>query len=115
MIYKTRCEWPKDEINIKYHDTEWGRPVHDDRKLFEFLVLDAAQAGLSWTTILKRREGYRKAFSNFDPVKVSKYTKKDFNRLLKDGRIIRNRLKINSAINNAKAFLKIQKEYGSFD
>jgi len=112
---KTRCEWPKDEINIKYHDTEWGRPVHADRKLFEFLVLDAAQAGLSWSTILKRRDGYRKAFSNFDPVKVSKYTKKDVLRLLKDGRIIRNRLKINSAINNAKAFLKIQNEYGSFD
>ena len=114
MIHK-RCEWPKDKINITYHDKEWGKPVHDDKKLFEFLVLDAAQAGLSWTTILKRREGYRKAFSNFDPVKVSKYTKRDQNRLLKDVGIIRNRLKILSAINNAKEFLKIQKEYGSFD
>jgi DNA-3-methyladenine glycosylase I len=112
---RKRCEWPKDEINIEYHDKEWGKPVHDDKKLFEFLVLDAAQAGLSWTTILKRRKGYRKAFSNFNPNKVSKYTKKDVNRLLKDDRIIRNRLKILSAINNAKEFLKIQKEYGSFD
>lgn len=114
MIRK-RCEWPKDEINIAYHDKEWGRPVHDDKKLFEFLVLDAAQAGLSWTTILKRREGYRKAFSNFNPVLISKYTTKDVNRLLQDERIIRNRLKILSAINNAKQFLKIQKEFGSFD
>ena len=112
---KTRCIWAKNDLNIEYHDNEWGIPQHDDTKLFEFLMLEGAQAGLSWSTILKRREGYRKAFSNFDPIKVSKYTSKHVEKLLDHHEIIRNRLKINSAINNAKHFLKIQKEFGSFD
>ncbi len=112
---KKRCEWAKDEPNITYHDVEWGKPQHDDRKLFEFLVLEGAQAGLSWATILKRRDGYRKAFSDFDARKVSKYNQKQIEKLLKDESIIRNKLKINSAINNAKQFLKIQEEFGSFD
>ena len=111
-----RCEWPADdELMVKYHDTEWGVPLHDDQKLFEFIVLDSAQAGLSWKTILRRREGYRKAFDNFDPKKIAKYTKKDVKRLLNDARIIRNRLKIESTITNAQRFLEIQKEFGSFD
>ena len=110
-----RCTWAKDELNITYHDKEWGRPQHDDTKLFEFLILEGAQAGLSWTTILKRRDGYRKAFSDFDVLKVSKYTQKRVERLLRDESIIRNKLKVNSAINNAKAFLKVQVEFGSFD
>ena len=112
---KIRCKWAKDDLNIQYHDNEWGIPQHDDDKLFEFLVLEGAQAGLSWSTILKRREGYRKAFSNFDPLKVSKYTSKHVQKLLDNQEIIRNRLKINSATNNAKQFLKIQNEFGSFD
>lgn len=112
---RTRCQWAKDDLNIEYHDNEWGKPQHDDRKLFEFLILEGAQAGLTWTTILKRRDGYRKAFSDFDPVKVSKYTEKQIKNLLNNPEIIRNKLKINSAINNAKLFIKIQKEYGSFD
>lgn len=112
---KKRCEWAKDEPNKTYHDVEWGKPQHDDRKLFEFLILEGAQAGLSWTTILKRRDGYRKAFSDFDARKVSKYNQKQIEKLLKDESIIRNKLKINSAINNAKQFLKIQEEFGSFD
>ena len=110
-----RCNWAKDEPNITYHDKEWGRPQHDDTKLFEFLILEGAQAGLSWITILKRRDGYRKAFSDFDVLKVSKYTQKRVERLLRDESIIRNKLKVNSAINNAKAFLKVQVEFGSFD
>ena len=112
---KTRCIWAKDDLNIEYHDNEWGIPQHDDAKLFEFLIWEGAQAGLSWSTILKRREGYRKAFSNFDSIKVSKYTSKHVEKLLDNQEIIRNRLKINSAINNAKHFLKIQKEFDSFD
>ena len=112
---KKRCKWALSEPNISYHDNEWGRPEHDEKKLFEFLILEGAQAGLSWTTILKRREGYRKAFSNFDPRKVAKYDKKKISMLLKDESIIRNRLKIISAINNAKNFLKIQEEFGTFD
>jgi len=112
---KKRCEWAKDEPNTTYHDEEWGKPQHDDQKLFEFLILEGAQAGLSWTTILNRRDGYRKAFSNFDAKKVSKYTQKRVVKLLQDESIIRNKLKINSAINNAKLFLKIQDEFGSFD
>ena len=112
---KKRCEWAKDEPNITYHDKEWGRPQHNDQKLFEFLILEGAQAGLSWSTILKRRAGYEKAFSDFDALKVSKYAQKRVEKLLKDESIIRNKLKINSAINNAKQFLKIQKEFGSFD
>ncbi len=110
-----RCEWAKDEPNITYHDKEWGRPQHNEQKLFEFLILEGAQAGLSWTTILKRRAGYRKAFSDFDALKVSKYTQKRVEKLLKDKSIIRNKLKINSAISNAKLFLKVQEEFGSFD
>jgi DNA-3-methyladenine glycosylase I len=110
-----RCEWAKDELMIKYHDNEWGISVHDDRKLFEMLILEGAQAGLSWSTILKRREGYRKAFDNFNPTKVSKYNDKDISRLLKNAGIIRNKLKIKSAINNAKRFLEIKKEFGTFD
>jgi len=112
---KKRCEWAKDEPNITYHDKEWGRPQHSDQKLFEFLILEGAQAGLSWTTILKRRAGYREAFSDFDALIVSKYTQKHVAKLLKDKSIIRNKLKITSAINNAKQFLKIQEEFGSFD
>jgi len=112
---KKRCGWAKDEPNITYHDKEWGMPQHNDQKLFEFLILEGAQAGLSWTTILKRRDGYRKAFSNFDVLKVSKYTQKHVEKLLKDESIIRNKLKINSTINNAKQFLKIQEEFDSFD
>lgn len=113
---KNRCKWAgTDPLYVKYHDEEWGVPVHDDQKLFEFLILEGAQAGLSWITILKRREGYRKAFSRFDPKKVSKFTSKDVTRLMKDEGIIRNRLKIESTISNAKAFLEVQKEFGSFD
>ena len=110
-----RCTWAKDEPNITYHDKEWGRPQHDDAILFEFLILEGAQAGLSWTTILKRRDGYRKAFSDFDVLKVSKYTQKRVGKLLQDESIIRNKLKVNSAINNAKQFLKVQSDFGSFD
>ena len=110
-----RCQWAKDEPNLSYHDNEWGIPVHDDQKIFEFLILEGAQAGLSWVTILKRRDGYRNAFSNFDPSKVSKYSITKIKKLLTDDTIIRNKLKITSAINNAKQFLKIQKEFGSFD
>ena len=100
---------------IAYHDREWGMPLHDDRKLFEFIVLDGAQAGLSWSTVLRKRENYRKAFQGFDPAVVARYTEKDVQRLLKDVGIIRNRLKIESAITNAKMFLDIQKEFASFD
>jgi DNA-3-methyladenine glycosylase I len=100
---------------IAYHDGEWGVPLHDDRKLFEFLILEGAQAGLSWSTILNRREGYRKAFHRFDPVKVAAMTKRDAARLLKDPGIIRNRLKIESATQNAKAFLAVQREFKTFD
>ena len=110
-----RCKWATEEPNISYHDNEWGRPEHDDQKLFEFLILEGAQAGLSWITILKRRSGYLKAFSGFDAKKVSKYSPKKIENLLKDESIIRNRLKINSAVNNARQFLKVQKEFGTFD
>lgn len=103
------------EIYAKYHDEEWGVPVHDDRVLFEFLILEGAQAGLSWYTILKRREGYKKAFKNFDPEKVSKMTDEELEALRKNKEIIRNKLKIYSVRNNARAFLEIQKEFGSFD
>jgi len=112
---KKRCQWAKDEPNTTYHDEEWGTPQHDDKILFEFLILEGAQAGLSWVTILNRREGYRKAFSDFDANKVSKYTQKRVAKLLQDESIIRNKLKINSVINNAKLFLKIQDEFGSFN
>jgi DNA-3-methyladenine glycosylase I len=112
----TRCDWCiKDPIYIDYHDNEWGVPVHDDRKLFEFLILEGAQAGLSWLTILKRREGYRKAFADFDAEKVARFTEKRIEKLLQDPGIIRNKLKVNAAVTNAKAFLKVQEEFGSFD
>ena len=111
-----RCQWcSSDPLYITYHDEEWGVPVHDDRLLFEFLILEGAQAGLSWLTVLKKRENYRKAFHNFDATRVAKYTAKDINRLMADTGIIRNRLKIESAIKNAKGVLRIQKEQGSFD
>ena len=112
---KKRCEWGQNEPNLSYHDTEWGIPQHDDQKLFEFLILEGAQAGLSWTTILNRRNGYRNAFCNFDVTAVSKLNQKYIKKLLNDNSIIRNKLKINSAINNAKQFIKIQKEFGTFD
>ena len=116
MVEKVRCGWPgNDKLMIKYHDEVWGKPVHDDRTLFEFLILEGAQAGLSWSTILNRQKTYKKAFDNFNVNKISKYTAKDKKRLLADPGIIRNKLKINSTINNAKAFLKIQKEFKSFD
>ena len=111
----SRCPWPGvDPIYVDYHDTEWGVPLYDDRQLFEFLILEGAQAGLSWITILKRRKGYRKAFARFDPRKVARFTKAKVNTLLQDEGIIRNRLKVESAIRNAKAFLKVQEEFGSF-
>jgi DNA-3-methyladenine glycosylase I len=113
---KKSCDWPSgDSLMITYHDSEWGVPVHDDNKWFEHIVLDGAQAGLSWKTILYRREGYRRAFAGFDPLIVAGYDDRKFSELLNDEGIIRNRLKIKSAINNAKAFLKIRREYGSFD
>ncbi len=110
-----RCAWPSGELMTKYHDEEWGVPLHDDTKLFEFLVLETAQAGLSWDIILKRREGYRAAFSGFDVVKVASYNEEDVSRLLLDVGIIRNKLKIRSTITNAQHFISIQKEFGSFD
>lgn len=110
-----RCGWAKTEPNISYHDAEWGVPVHDDRTLFEFLILEGAQAGLSWETVLKKREAYRAAFDDFDPAKVARYTEKKAAKLLANPGIIRNRLKIAAATQNAKAFLAIQKEFGSFD
>src|SRR5436190_17453986 len=112
---RIRCEWARNELSIRYHDEEWGVPQHDDRKLFEALILDGAQAGLSWDTILRKRENYRKAFRGFDPQKVAKFGDRDVERLLADEGIIRNRLKIASAIGNAKVFLGVQKEFGSFD
>lgn len=113
---KKSCEWPTgDPLMIDYHDHEWGIPVHDDIRWFEHIILDGAQAGLSWKTILHRREGYRKAFAGFDPEKVAAFNEDNIKKLLNDTGIIRNRLKVRSAINNARAFLKIQKEFGSFD
>src|ERR1017187_8568968 len=105
-----RCAWPTKELDIIYHDTEWGVPVHDDRKLFEFLILEGAQAGLSWSTILNKRENYRKAFDNFDARKISKYDARKVKTLLADAGIVRNRLKIAATIQNTKAFLGVQKE-----
>lgn len=111
-----RCPWPSnDPMMIDYHDNEWGVPVHDDRKLFEFMVLDAFQAGLSWKTILHRREAFRKAFLNFDATKVARFNRDDLERLMNDEGIIRNRLKINATIKNAALFLQVCKEFGSFD
>jgi DNA-3-methyladenine glycosylase I len=111
-----RCPWCLGHpLMIEYHDTEWGVPLHDDRKLYEFLVLDAAQAGLSWQTVLLKRENYRRAFDGFDAQRIARYEARDVARLLADAGIIRNRLKINSAIINAQQFLKVQEEFGSFD
>lgn len=110
-----RCDWARTELSIAYHDLEWGVPSHDDRTLFEFLILEGAQAGLSWETILRKRENYRAAFDNFDPRKVAKYDTRKVEKLLGDAGIIRNRLKIGSAVGNARAFLEIQREFGSFD
>src|SRR6516162_4115719 len=112
-----RCSWVSgdDPLMLQYHDREWGVPVHDDRKHFEFLVLESAQAGLSWSIVLRKREGYREAFSQFDPRKVARYTEKRVERLTADPRIVRNRIKIASVVQNARAFLRIQKEFGSFD
>jgi DNA-3-methyladenine glycosylase I len=116
MKEKYRCEWCLGfEQYIAYHDTEWGVPVHDDRVHFEFLILEGAQAGLSWSTILKKREGYRKAFADFDPIKVARFTEAKLEKLLLDPSIVRNRLKVYAAVNNAKRFLEVQKEFGSFD
>ncbi len=111
----TRCPWAKTELDIAYHDKEWGVPLHDDRALFEFLILEGAQAGLSWSTILKKRDHYRIAFDHFDPQKVARYSQRKIDRLLADPGIVRNRLKITAAVRNAKAFLIVQKEFGSFD
>jgi len=110
-----RCAWASAEPSVSYHDKEWGVPVRDDRLLFEFLILEGAQAGLSWETILKKRETYRKAFDNFDPQRVARYSPARVEKLMKDAGIVRNRLKIESTIGNAKAFLRVEKEFGSFD
>ncbi|MCB1025846.1 MAG: DNA-3-methyladenine glycosylase I [Acidobacteria bacterium] len=110
-----RCDWAKNELAIDYHDKEWGVPLHDERLLFEFLILEGAQAGLSWDTILAKRENYRAAFDNFDVKKVAKYGDKKYDELLGNAGIVRNRLKIKSAIQNANAFLAVQKEFGTFD
>src|SRR6478672_8436244 len=110
-----RCAWAKNDLAIEYHDKEWGVPLHDENRLFEFLILEGAQAGLSWDTILRKRENYREAFDGFDVNKVARYTDKKVEKLLQDEGIIRNRLKIASAISNARAFLAVQNEFGSFD
>jgi DNA-3-methyladenine glycosylase I len=111
----SRCPWASNELSIRYHDEEWGVPVHDDRRLFEFLILEGAQAGLSWDTILKKRNHYRKAFDGFNPGKIARYDRRKMQALLRDPGIIRNRLKIEAAVRNAKAFLRVKDEFGSFD
>lgn len=116
MKEKERCSWClKSDRYIQYHDEEWGVPVHDDRKHFEFLILEGAQAGLSWSTILNKRDGYRKNFSEFDPEKVARFTEKRIDKILLDPGIVRNRLKVHAAVNNARRFLEVQKEFGTFD
>jgi DNA-3-methyladenine glycosylase I len=112
---RRRCTWATREPLLSYHDLEWGAPLHDDRRLFEFLVLEGMQAGLSWETVLRKRDAFRRAFARFDPVKIAGFTSKDVVRLMKDESIIRNRAKIEASIGNAKAFLVLQKEFGSFD
>lgn len=112
---QARCAWANNELSIRYHDEEWGVPVHDDRILFEFLILEGAQAGLSWNTILNKRENYRRAFDRFDPKKVASYDHRKITKLLADPGIVRNKLKIAAGIGNAKAFLRVQEEFGSFD
>lgn len=115
-VTKKRCAWPaEDELMIRYHDEEWGTPLHDDQKLFEFIILDAFQAGLSWKTILHKRENFRKAFAGFDPKKISRFTDKQVEKLMADPGIIRNRLKIKATVTNARCFLEVQKEFGTFD
>ena len=111
---RQRCRWARDPLDVVYHDDEWGVPVRDDRLLFEFLILEGAQAGLSWTTILKKRDGYRRAFANFDPRRVARFGAADKRRLLADAGIVRNRAKIDAAVDNARAFLAVQAEHGSF-
>jgi DNA-3-methyladenine glycosylase I len=111
----TRCSWAKNELSVRYHDLEWGVPQHDDRVLFEFMVLEGAQAGLSWDTILRKRENYRAAFDGFDPERVARYDRRKIAALMRDDGIVRNRLKITSAIQNAKAFLRVKNEFGAFD
>jgi DNA-3-methyladenine glycosylase I len=110
-----RCAWANDELSIRYHDEEWGVPVHNDRTLFEFLTLEGAQAGLSWDTILRKRENYRQAFDGFDPQRIARYDRRKTAQLLRNPGIVRNKLKVASAVGNAKAFLQVQKEFGSFD
>ncbi|HEY3935524.1 MAG TPA: DNA-3-methyladenine glycosylase I [Gemmatimonadales bacterium] len=112
---KSRCSWARTDLDIAYHDTEWGVPVHDDARLFEFLTLEGAQAGLSWSTILAKRDNYRRAFSEWDVARVARYTPARVERLMGDAGIVRNRLKIESTITNARAFLGVQREFGSFD
>jgi DNA-3-methyladenine glycosylase I len=115
MVEVVRCAWAQNELAIRYHDEEWGVPEHDDRTFFEFLILEGAQAGLSWDTILKKRENYRKAFAGFHPARVAKFDKEKQAKLLQDPGIVRNRLKVSAAVGNAKAFLQVQGEFGSFD
>jgi DNA-3-methyladenine glycosylase I len=115
IVKAQRCHWARTELSIAYHESEWGVPLHDDRGLFEFLILEGAQAGLSWETILRKRENYRHVFDDFNAAKVAKYDQRKVAKLLNDAGIIRNRLKIHAAIQNARAFLEIQKEFGSFD
>ena len=111
----TRCEWPKSELALLYHDEEWGVPVHNDQTFFEFIILEGAQAGLSWETVLRKRESYRKALAGFDPERAARFKPSDVTRWMNDEGLVRNRLKLESVIQNAKAFLKIQQEFGSFD
>jgi len=115
MTTRTRCGWAQTPLSIAYHDEEWGVPVHDDLVLFEFITLEGAQAGLSWETILKKRDAYREAFADFDPAKVARFTPARVERLLQDSGIVRNRLKVETTVTNAKAFLAVQREFGSFD
>jgi len=112
---RSRCAWANNDLSIRYHDEEWGVPVHNDRTLFEFLILEGAQAGLSWNTILNKRENYRKAFDGFDPGRIAQYDRRKMQKLLADPGIVRNKLKIASALENANAFLRVQQEFGSFD
>jgi DNA-3-methyladenine glycosylase I len=115
VIQKKRCSWPQTDLDIEYHDTEWGVPVHEDHRLFELLTLEGAQAGLSWSIVLKKRPTYRLAFADFDPVRVARFTPARVERLMSDPGIVRHRQKVESAVSNAKAFLKVQKEFGSFE
>jgi DNA-3-methyladenine glycosylase I len=114
-VTPTRCEWARTPLSIAYHDEEWGVPVHDDRVLFEFITLEGAQAGLSWETILRKRDAYREAFAGFDPARVARFTPARVERLLQNPGIVRNRLKVESTVTNARAFLRVQREFGSFD